>query len=234
MRVSDPMPATCYSALLILDADQQRAQAAARVFTLSDYQPIVATSPYQAWQRLLQAQWQVPVLLVGQIADQDRPALSHLLQRMAAQRGQEISVIPLPKDIPPIIPLRTLVLPKLVTTVDTLCAVTRPQSAAPSSLVIDLLPQYGFSPRVSQMHRSRDDHFRHLLSAARTVIGTEQWKTLLMDVGLAHYCDEQSWPPDDTEHAIPAAEITCLHQAVARSSPTNAVAQVRRWSDLVM
>ena len=133
---------------------------------------------------------------------------------------------------------------------------TRAMPATPTrTLALDRLPQEGLAPRTAQRLRSSSHAFRRTLNAAALLVARQgrslaQWRTLLNDVGLAHVVSLTRWPTtaalaqpwdatndddlDETpdELIVPAVDLSCLHQAMIFSRPSDPFAQTYAWGAL--
>src|SRR5215469_6933211 len=84
--------------LLLVDANEERAQRLARILTLADYRPCVAKTPLQAFGRLLQEPSLPQAVILGWIDDRSRFAFTRLFQWMRSEQGQDIPIIALPQN----------------------------------------------------------------------------------------------------------------------------------------
>lgn len=233
-----------YPTLIVIDADEERRQRLARIFTLAHYRVLATATPFLAFQRAMQQPVTPNAILLGVIEEKQQFFLSRLLQRFNTGNAASIPLLSLPVKVSDEGPL-----------VADAARATRHHSPSQSSLValeslwqalpwtrqdvqmvesaraLQPLTQRDGEPRISQLRRSRNRHFRVILQAAYDLIGAETLNVLLDDVGLVRYTDPAQWPPTDNTLTIPAEYISCLHQAVAFSDPLNPVAQLRRWSD---
>ncbi len=232
---SPAMPATMHSALLVIDANEGRAQCAARVLTLADYCPYVTTTPFHAFQRLLQEQFVPHAVLLGQVDTQSRYALSRLVQKLSDEQGRNIPVLPLQECFPfkesDQDTQTSFISAQLLEVIRRVLPLSQMQEKK-HSLVLDLLPTHGLVPRVSKKRCSGNGHFRQMLQVAYKLIGAELWATLMQDVGLVKYARVRGWPPNNDIRSVPAEYLTCLHQAVARSRPDDPISQLRSWSNM--
>src|SRR5215471_13542267 len=87
-----------YPMLLLVDADEERAQRLARILTLADYRPCIAKTPLQAFGRLLREPSLPQAVLLGWIDDRSRFAFTRLFQWMISEQGQDIPIIALPQN----------------------------------------------------------------------------------------------------------------------------------------
>ncbi|HLY30720.1 MAG TPA: hypothetical protein VKQ36_06805 [Ktedonobacterales bacterium] len=130
---------------------------------------------------------------------------------------------------------------------------TRALLPAPGrTLALDILPETGLAPRTTRLLRSSRRHFQQAINVAGRLLASQgrsftQWRTLLCDVGLAHALVLARWPDasaplseraatgehdiddDPDELIVPAADLTCLNQAVAFSAPENPQRQLYAW-----
>ena len=90
--------ATMHPTLLLVDANEERAQRLARILTLADYRPCVAKTPLQAFGRLLREPALPQAILLGWIDDRSRFAFTRLFQWMRSEQGQDIPIIALPQN----------------------------------------------------------------------------------------------------------------------------------------
>jgi len=81
--------------LLLVDANEERAQRLARILTLADYRPCIAKTPLQAFGRLLQEPSIPQAIILGWIDDRSRFAFTRLFQWMVSEQGQNIPIIAL-------------------------------------------------------------------------------------------------------------------------------------------
>jgi hypothetical protein len=84
--------------LLLVDANEERAQRLARILTLADYRPCIAKTPLQAFGRLLQEPSLPQAIILGWIDDRNRFAFTRLFQWMVVEQGQNIPIIALPQS----------------------------------------------------------------------------------------------------------------------------------------
>lgn len=230
--------------LLVIDADEARAQRFARLVTLAGYRPYVTTSPFQALERFLHDSFTPQAIVLGQMDEQQEFLLTRLVQRMLRDRAETPPLISMPPHVPATPPIQADPLQPFYHTISAECiavleAIWRALPAtrtefqvAERSLALTVLPPQGFPPRVSRRLRSRNSHMRQILSAALELIGTQRWEALMTDVGLAQYRKLSGWPPEDDELAIPPEYPSLLNQAVTFAFPEDPVAHLRRWSDI--
>lgn len=235
--------ASIYPLLLIIDANEWRAAAAARLLALLDYRPVVVVSPMQAYTRFFEAPFQPAAVLAGAMAESDRGVLGRLMQVFSQRHFGEVPVISLPATVPeePLVlaaasdmvrhvfsPAALVFCEELWYAVPELRRALRPASR---SVALDGLWADGIEPRVTHMAHSRNAHFRQALQSAYELIGAEQWPWLLYDVGLSSFADPASWPPDDSIRNVPAHYLSYLHQAVAFSAPRDPAGALRCWGE---
>src|SRR5205807_2673993 len=75
----------------------------------------------------------------------------------------------------------------------------------------------------------RNNYFLLALKAAHSLIGSEQWDSLLGDVGLAGYRATHDWPADTDAYTIPLDYLSYLQQALLFSQPTDQASLLRQW-----
>lgn len=237
-----PVPEYCQ--VLIIDAEEERAQRFARLLALAHFRPIVTASPFQAMERALEGRLVPDAIVLGRLDPQQEFLLTRLVQRQLRDRAETVPLITMPPVIaaePPIFadPYQPYMHAPSQTCEDTLAPIWRalPQTrsnlrAADHSLVLSVLPPQGFQPRVSTQLRSANSHLRQVIQSAFELLGEHRWRQLIADVGLAQYREPRDWPPDDDERAIPAEYLSLLHQAVVFANPDDPAGQLRRWSDL--
>lgn len=97
-RIPHIRPASMHPMLLLVDANEERAQRLARILTLADYRPCIAKTPLQAFGRLLQEPSLPQAVLLGWIDDRSRFAFTRLFQWMLSEQGQDIPIIALPQN----------------------------------------------------------------------------------------------------------------------------------------
>lgn len=236
-------PLSAYPVLLVLDANEERAQRLARLLTLANYRPIVATTPVQAFQRALQEPQSIQAIVLGRLEPSQHFFYHRLLQQLGEIRRRSIQILPMPASIQQEVPLiahPSCPTHHLVSRAEyrLLNDLWRDLPATRSSIkrgehtfTLEVLPAYGIYPRVSQQLLSRNSHFRQVLQAAYDLMSVEQWEMALRDVGLGQFRRMSSWPADDDVYAIPAEYLSYLNQAVMFSSPLDPVRQLYRWSD---
>lgn len=232
-----------YPLLLIIDADEWRAAAAARLLALLDYRTMVAT-PIQAYRRYLQAPFQPEAVLVGTIGESEASVFERLMGQLSRQHYGPLPVLALPATVPeePLLlaaasdTVRHVFSPTALSFCEALWykapelrRVLRPAARAAA---LDGLRDDGIAPRVTHTAHSRNAHFRQVLQAAYDVIGPDRWAWLLHDVGLGAFADSSAWPADDSARNVPAHYLSYLHQAVAFSAPDDPAGQLRRWGAL--
>ncbi|MDQ2714772.1 MAG: hypothetical protein M3Z08_07695 [Chloroflexota bacterium] len=232
-----------YPTILIIDADEMRAQQMGRLLTLTGYRPFLVARPYDAFERALQEGIFPEAILLGQSDIPSHYLFQRLLQHLAQLSNREIPLLLLPTLIIDAVPLLAdPSSPAFHLLSKTCIEVLRPLwriFSLPSNdlriqqqaLVLTVLPAHGIQPRISQYLRSRNSHLRQILKAAYEIIGDEQWKSIITDVGLAYYRQVNNWPADNDDRAIPAEYLSYLNQAVAFSKPDDPVRQLRLWSD---
>jgi hypothetical protein len=239
-------PVPSYPTLLVIDANEERAQRLARLLTLADYHAIVTNTPFQAFDRFLQMPYIPEAILLGQIDQQGHTSvLPRLMQRLNQQvAGAAIPTLTLPAKVPAEPPLHAspdspafhipaqASLAFLEAIWQVLPATCRYSKQPRRSQVLSLLPGYGLAPRVTQQARSRSSHFRQVLQTAYDLMDAALWERLIGDVGLARYRRVTDWPANDATRAIPAEYLSLLHQAVAFSRPEDPISQLRRWGEL--
>ena len=243
-EVSYLKSALAYPSLLVIDADEERAQHLARLLTLANYRPLIEVNPVQAFKRSLDSPISVQAVLLGKVSHQHHFFLNRILQHLTYKQGLNIPVMSLSAQILDRVPLyanaqaSAFHIPshsclKLLEGIWSIIPYTRSGLIrAEQPMVSRLVPGYGVQPRVSQRLLSRNSHFRQILQAAYDLMPVEQWETLISDVGLAQYRRQTDWPSsiDDT-YAVPAEYLSCLNQAVAFSRPQNPIEQLRRWGN---
>lgn len=230
-----------YPLLLIIDANEWRAAAAARLLALLDYRPVVVVTPVQAYTRYLEAPFQPAAVLAGAIAESEREAFCRLMELFSQQRVCPVPVFALPATVPeePLVlaaasdAVRHIFSPAALVFCEAfwhvapdLRRILRPVGR---SVALDGLWAEGIEPRVTHLAHSRDAHFRRALQSAAELIGSDRWPWLLYDVGLSTFADPSAWPLDDSERNVPAHYLSYLHQAVAFSAPEDPAGQLRRW-----
>lgn len=231
-------------ALLIIDADEARAQRLARLVTCAHLRAVVALTPFLAVQRLTQAPLAVRAIILGTVEAQQNFFLGQLQRRLAEALPWQIPLLNMPLFIPDAAPL-----------VADAAQSSRQHSSASAALAV-LQPLWPFfpeeqrslaptehaqvfalplaeppEPRIARQLRSQNKHLRQILRAARAIIPGDAWERTLTDVGLAQFIAPGNWPPEDDAYAVPPEYITCLQQAVALAHPDDAVACLRQWSD---
>ena len=229
--------------ILIIDADEIRAQRVARILTLADYHPLVVAHPYQAFERILKEACKPEVILLGQRDIKHSILFQRLMKQLMQEQQHEPPSLALPSLVPNKIPLyadpssiaihhrfSTTCIELLETLWHVHAQTRRSFAKAQTSLTIDVLPSIGLQPRISQSLLSRNSHFRQILKVAYRVIGETDWGALIGDVGLAHYRNSTDWPLDNDERTIPAHYLSCLHQAVALSRRNLPAEQLHLWS----
>ncbi len=97
-RVPPARHASIPPRLLLVDANEERAQRLARILTLADYRPCIAKTPLQAFGRLLQESSLPQAIIIGWIDDRSRFAFTRLFQWMVSEQGQNIPIIALPQS----------------------------------------------------------------------------------------------------------------------------------------
>ena len=230
--------------VFIIDGDVRRAQQVARILALAEYRPLVATTPTRAFERFLREGLQPEAVLLGQTDTRDRFTLTRLLEKLAQMRESEMPILPLPASLAGESPLQANAISphvhqpsqagrELLNAVFSILPETR-ITLAPSdhSIALDLLPAQALTPKVSAKRRSRNSHFRQVLTAARHLMRDPEWYTLLEDVGLGMFTQTTAWPPDNDEHEVPPEYLSCLNQAVLMAQPDDPIGSLRRWSDL--
>ncbi|MDQ2905150.1 MAG: hypothetical protein ABI456_23830 [Ktedonobacteraceae bacterium] len=232
-----------YPTILIIDADEMRAQQMGRLLTLSGYRPFLVARPYDAFERALHEGIFPEAILLGQSDIPSHYLFQRLLQHLAQLSNREIPLLLLPPLIKDTVPLLAdPSSPSFHLLSKTCIEVLRPfwrifslpandVRNQQQALVLTLLPAHGMQPRISQHLRSRNSHFRQILTAAYEIIGDAPWQSLMTDVGLARYRQVEYWPADNDERSIPAEYLSYLNQAVTFSKPADPVSQLRRWSD---
>ena len=233
--------------VLLIDGDEARGQRVAAALTLADVRAYVVTNPYLAMERALREQFSPDVVLLGKGDWTSRSTdvvMTRMLRRLRTQSGAPAQVLLAPYVTQASVlrtpePMREALLPAplrdelqaLELVRQALPAARHDAMPTPHSVVMDRLPAYGLTPRVSQELRSKNSHFRQVLQAAQAVIAPEKWDTLLGDVGLAYYRQREHWPADTDDREIPAILLSCLNHAVELSAPADAPAQLRRWGE---
>lgn len=233
--------ANLYPLLLIIDANEWRAAAAARLLALLDYRPMVVVSPMQAYTRYIESPYQPAAVLAGAIAESAREAFGRLMRVFFQQRGGDVPVFALPATVPeePLVlaaasdPVRHIFSPAALVFCEALWQVApelrRTLRPAARSVALDGLWAEGIEPRVTHSGRVRDAYFRQMLQSAYELIGPEDWPWLLYDVGLSAFADPSAWPADVSARNVPVDYLSYLHQAVAFSAPDGPASQLRRW-----
>jgi hypothetical protein len=236
--------------VLVIDGDAARAQQLAWALTLADAHALVATSTLEAHERVLRSPTPPWAVVLGQLPVQTGSdfVLMRLLQRLARERGGPVPAFLLPVSSRALAPLTQPGLAALAplpmgdpsTVARALLAQVaggpRDDRPAAHCQVLDMLPGLGLEPRQATRLRSRNAHFRQVLSTAHALIGPERWAALIGDVGLAQYRQSREWPPDDDDRDVPAEHLSLLNQAVemaAEDGPAeeNAPELLRRWGD---
>jgi len=237
-----PKLAVTYPSLLVIDADEERAQRLVRILTLANYHPLVEPTPAHAFKRVLDQPLAIQAVLLGTVSNQHRFFLQRILQQLAYKQGLNVPVVSLPAYIPDKIPLyadaqlstfhvASQSCLRLLDSIWNIVPFTRSDlKMNKGAMVSKLLPAYGIQPRVAQKLLSRNSHFRQMLQAAYDLMSIDQWEMLISDVGLAQYRRQTDWPPIDDAYAVPAEYLSCLNQAVAFSQPEHPIEQLRRWS----
>ena len=230
-----------YPLLLIIDANEWRAVAAARLLALLDYRPLVVVTPMQAYTRYIEAPFQPAAVLAGAIGESERDTFSRLIRVFSPQRCGDVPVFALPATVPeePLVlaaasdTVRHIFSPAALVFCEALWHVApelrRTLRPAARSVALDGLWAEGIEPRVTLMAHVRGAYVRQMLQSAYELIGPERWPWLLYDVGLSAFADPASWPTDGSAHNIPADFLSQLHQAVAFSAPDDPAGQLRRW-----
>jgi hypothetical protein len=237
-------PTLAYPSLLIIDADEERAQSLARILTLANYHPLIEVNPVQAFKRSLDSPLSIQAVLLGRVSKQHNFFLNRILQHLTYKQGLNIPVMSLPAQVPNRVPLYASAqtsafhIPsqsclKLLESIWNVIPYTRSDyTRAVQPMVSRLVPGYGMQPRVSQRLLSRNNHFRQVLQTAYDLMPTGQWETLLSDVGLAQYRRQTDWPSfQDHTYATPIEYLSCLNQAVAFSRPEDPITQLLRWGN---
>jgi hypothetical protein len=234
-------PPLTYPSLMIIDADEQRAQRLAGMLTLANYRPHVATTPVGAFKRSFQETAALKGILLGKVSKEQRFTLRRFLQQLMDRHRVKLPIIPVSTQTPDGIsfydrslsPAFQMISPSCNEILQEIWRILPATSSNPRlvrrSLVMHVLPYFGVETRISQKMRSRNSHFRQMLKAAYDLMDADQWEALMVDVGLAQYSRMSGWPPYDDSYAIPAEYLSCLNQAVAFSYPQDPVAQLRRW-----
>lgn len=237
-------PNLAYPSLLIIDADEERAQSLARILTLANYHPLIEVNPVQAFKRSLDSPLSIQAVLLGSVSKQHNFFLNRILQHLTYKQGLNIPVMSLPAQVPDRVPLYANAQTsafhissqsclKLLESIWNVIPYTRSDfTRAVQPMVSRLVPGYGVQPRVSQRLLSRNSHFRQALQTAYDLMPIEQWETLISDVGLAQYRRQTDWPSFlDHTYGTPIEYLSCLNQAVAFSRPEDPIAQLRRWGN---
>ncbi|MBA2682306.1 MAG: hypothetical protein H0U76_28425 [Ktedonobacteraceae bacterium] len=232
-----------YPVILVIDADEMRAQRMGRLLTLTGYRPFLVARPYDAFERALQEGIFPEAILLGQSDITSHYLFQRLLQHLAQLSNKQIPLLLLPALIVDTVPLLADPSSLSFHLLSKACIeVLRPlwkNSSLPSNdlriqqqaFVLTVLPAHEIQPRISRRLHSRNSHFRQILKAAHELIGDEQWQSIITDVGLAHYCQVDNWPADNDERAISAEYLSYLNQAVAFSKPGDPASQLRLWGD---
>lgn len=232
-----------YPVILVIDADDVRAQRVARILTLADYRPVVVRQPYQAFERYIQQRFVPAAIVLGQPAIQSHFLFKRLLKHIIDDHKRSVPLVPLTGQVPNDTPLYAdaLTYPyhrtskaalEFLSMIWKVVPSTRhPLRKPPQSLVMDTLPASGMLPKVSQELRSSNAHFRQVLKAAHNLIGSERWATLLNDVGLGQYGNIANWPLDNELRETSAEYLSLLNQAVVFSDPGRPAHQLRLWSN---
>ncbi len=240
---SYPKLVITYPSLLVIDADEERAQRLARILTLANYHPMVEPTPANAFKRVLDQPMAIQAILLGTVSKQYRFILQRILQQLTYQQELKLPVVSLPVLIPTTLPLyadaqlspfhvASQSCARLLDSIWNIVPFTRSDlKMNKGSMVSKLLPAYGIQPRVAQRLLLRNSHFRQMLQSAYDLMSIEQWEMLISDVGLAQYRRQTDWPPIDDTYAIPAEYLSCLNQAVAFSQPEHPIEQLRRWGN---
>ncbi len=214
--------------LLIIDANEGRAQKLARLMTLAGYRAIVVVNAYQAFDRFLHERFQPSMVMIGQLDNNPPFVLTRLMQHLAQDVGQE----------PPMISISNLYMqdehllyansevssrfhilsaPNMEILQQIWQALPKARISAAragSSLTVDRLETLGLSTYVSEKNRSSNFHFLRCLRSARQMISQDQWENVMGDVGLAHFRQLENWPPDNEQRPIEPELISCLYRAV--------------------
>lgn len=237
-------PTPEYCQVLVIDAEEERAQRLARILTLAHYRPIVTSSPFQAMERTLNGTLVPDATVLGWLDPQQEFLLTRMVQRQLRDRAETVPLIAMPPQVtdePPILAdpyqpyfhLASRACAEVLEAIWRVLPRTRSDlRMADHSLVLSVLPPQGFQPRVSARLRSANTHLRQVMQAAYDLLGEQRWRQLIGDVGLAQYRDIRDWPPDNDDRDIPPEYLSLLHQAVVFSNPSDPVGQLRRWSDL--
>ena len=240
---SYPKLAITYPSLLIIDANEERAQRLARILTLANFHPLVEPTPAHAFKRVLDQPMAIHAILLGSVSNQYRFFLQRILQQLTYKQELNLPVVSLPVHIPNKIPLyadaqastfhvTSQPSMRLLDSIWNIVPFTRSDlKMNKGAMVSKQLPAYGIQPRVARKLLSRNSHFRQMLQAAYDLMSIEQWEMLISDVGLAQYRRQTDWPPIDDAYAIPAEYLSCLNQAVAFSQPEHPIEQLRRWGN---
>lgn len=241
-------PTARYPIFLVIDPDEARGERLARLLTLANLRVVLTNSPVMAFGRYLQEPFDARAILLGAVEDQGGTVLGRLTQRMSQQFGRLVPTIPIPfhvPDSPPLVALETnpfvpaqthMIARECLPILEQIWAIApeaRPRlELAEYALTLSLLPGQGLPAHITQLRRSRNSHFRQVLSTARDLIGAHRWDAAMLDVGMGVLRDPRNWPADTDERAIPPEYLTLLHQAVAFSNAVDPEAQLRRWSEL--
>src|SRR5579859_3666268 len=100
-----PKLAITYPSLLIIDADEERAQHLARILTLANFHPMVEPTPANAFKRVLDQPMAIQAILLGAVSKQYRFFLQRILQQLTYTQELNLPVVNLPLHIPNEIPL---------------------------------------------------------------------------------------------------------------------------------
>ncbi len=234
-------PPLTYPALMIIDADEERAQHLAGMLTLTNYRPYVATTPAGAFKSPFQETAALKGILIGKVSKEQHFVLKRFFQQLMDRHRVKIPIIPLSTQAPggnsfydrSLSSAFQMISPSCNEILQEIWRILPATSSNPrlirQSLVMHVLPFFGVEARISQKMLSRNSHFRQMLQAAYDLMDADQWETLMVDVGLAQYRRVSGWPPYDDSYAIPAEYLSCLNQAVTFSHPQDPVAQLRRW-----
>jgi V4R domain len=244
----DPIAKARDHVLVIIDTDEVRSQRLASLLTLTGVRAMVTTSTYQAFDRCLKERCVPEAILVGQ----NEEIASALFSRFSLYLKQELKYdVPVLRignihlvdgnllvaderastHIHQVSPLNRDLLKKIWQVVPSARISLKHTESA---YVLNSLPKLGLHPRVTHLNRSTGQHFWEQISAAKRIIPANQWETLLTDVGLAQFCQEEHWPDkNEQQHTVPSEYFSLLTRAVLLSNPAQPAKQVYDWTMLV-
>src|SRR5258708_13225721 len=95
-RIPHIRPASMHPMLLLVDANEERAQRLARILTLADYRPCIAKTPLQAFGRLLQEPSLPQAVLLGWRDDPSRFAFTRPFHSLLTDQPHSLPILPVP------------------------------------------------------------------------------------------------------------------------------------------